>query len=167
MNKRLTEIRKSKNLTMEEFGLALGVTKTAISRLEKGERNLTEQMIKLICREFNINEEWLRTGKGTMQKPEANEIVSVISNLLEHDNPLYEIIKDIMLTYNKLDDKSRNVIDQFIEDIFHMKKSQEQNRPITVEEAEAAYIKSRSHSVQNMESSVLNTIADTNSKAII
>lgn len=69
MNKRLTQIRKSLNMTMGNFGERLGVTKAAISKLEKGERNLTEQMIKAICREFEINEEWLRTGKGEMKIP--------------------------------------------------------------------------------------------------
>ena len=56
---RINKIRKSLSLTLEKFGERLGVTKTTISRIEKGERNCTDQMIKSICREFNINEEWL------------------------------------------------------------------------------------------------------------
>ncbi len=66
MNKRVKELRKSLGLTMEKFGKRLGVTKVAISNIEKGNRNITEQMFKSICREFNVNEEWLRTGKGDM-----------------------------------------------------------------------------------------------------
>lgn len=60
------EIRKALGLTLEKFGEKVGVGKTAISNIEKGNRNLTEQMIKSICREFNVNEEWLRTGTGEM-----------------------------------------------------------------------------------------------------
>lgn len=52
------------HLTLEKFGSRLGVTKTAISNLEKGNRNLTDQMAKAICREFGVREEWLRTGEG-------------------------------------------------------------------------------------------------------
>lgn len=66
MNERIRELRKKLNLTMEKFGIRLGVGKTAISKLENGERNLTDQMLKSICREFNVNETWLRTGEGEM-----------------------------------------------------------------------------------------------------
>lgn len=61
---RVKEVRNSLDLTLEKFGEKLGVTKTAISRIEKGERNLTDQMFKFICREFGVREEWLRTGDG-------------------------------------------------------------------------------------------------------
>lgn len=61
---RVKEVRNSLDLTLEKFGEKLGVTKTAISRIEKGERNLTDQMFKSICREFGVREEWLRTGDG-------------------------------------------------------------------------------------------------------
>ena len=63
---RVKEARKSLNLTLEKFGERLGVRKTAISKIENGENNLTEQMLKSICREFNISEEWLRDGTGNM-----------------------------------------------------------------------------------------------------
>lgn len=63
---RVKEIRKSIGLTLEKFGEPLGVGKTAISNIEKGNRNLTDQMAISICREFNVNETWLRTGEGEM-----------------------------------------------------------------------------------------------------
>lgn len=63
---RVKEIRKKLNLTLEKFGLKLGVGKTAISKIEKNENTLTEQMFKSICREFNVNEEWLRSETGEM-----------------------------------------------------------------------------------------------------
>lgn len=53
-------------LTLEQFGDALGVGKTAISKLEKNERNLTKQMAKAICREYSVNYTWLTTGEGDM-----------------------------------------------------------------------------------------------------
>ena len=59
MNERLNLLRKTLNISQEEFGKRLGVTGASISRLEKGERNITEQMIKSICREFNVDYIWL------------------------------------------------------------------------------------------------------------
>lgn len=66
---RIKAIRKNLGLTMDKFGEYLGVTKAAISKIEHGDRGVTEQMTKSICREFNVNEEWLRTGEGEMFLP--------------------------------------------------------------------------------------------------
>lgn len=63
---RVREARKSLDLTLEKFGERLGVGKTAVSNIECGNRSLTDQMCKSICREFNISEDWLRDGTGDM-----------------------------------------------------------------------------------------------------
>lgn len=67
INERVKEVRKIHKMTLEQFGEHIGVTKATISRIENGNRTVTEQMIKSICREFNINEEWLRNGTGSMK----------------------------------------------------------------------------------------------------
>ena len=64
MNERLKKIRKSLSLSQEAFGAKLGVTGPGISKIESGDRNLTEQMTLSVIREFNVNENWLRTGEG-------------------------------------------------------------------------------------------------------
>lgn len=68
IGERIKKLRTSDelNLTLEKFGERVGVTKTAISKIEKNERNTTDQMFKSICREFNVNPEWLRNGTGDM-----------------------------------------------------------------------------------------------------
>ncbi|MGY5216367.1 helix-turn-helix domain-containing protein [Clostridium butyricum] len=66
MNERIKEIRKYYKLSQEEMGKKLGVTKATISRIEKGINNITDQMFKSVCREFNINENWFRNGSGNM-----------------------------------------------------------------------------------------------------
>ena len=66
VNERVKEIRKHECLTLEKFGERLGVGKVAISLIENGKNSVTSQMCKLICREFNVNEEWLRDGVGEM-----------------------------------------------------------------------------------------------------
>ncbi|WP_294124713.1 helix-turn-helix transcriptional regulator [uncultured Clostridium sp.] len=64
MNERLKLIRDILNLSQNELGLKLGVTSSSISKLEKGSTKFTERMIKTICKELNVNEEWLRDGEG-------------------------------------------------------------------------------------------------------
>ncbi len=66
MNTRIKELRLFLDLSQEDFGSRLGVTKTAISRLESGNRNITEQMLRAICREFGASYLWLTTGEGSM-----------------------------------------------------------------------------------------------------
>lgn len=63
---RVKEVRKSLGLTLEKFGARLGVTKQTVSRIENGVNNVTEQMAKAICREFNVDYAWLTTGEGEM-----------------------------------------------------------------------------------------------------
>lgn len=61
---RVKVVRKENNLTLEAFGKRLGVTKVAISNIENNNRKLTDQMLISICREFNVNEDWLRNENG-------------------------------------------------------------------------------------------------------
>ena len=113
---RVKEIRKTLGLTLEKFGERLGVGKTAVSKIEHEQCALTDQMVKSICREFSISEEWLRTGSGNMRIPVEDEAAAAVSDLVEKSNPLYDVIKGIMVAYQKLDGPSREVIDQFILD---------------------------------------------------
>lgn len=114
---RVRVLRKTIGLTLEKFGDPLGVGKTAISKIENGENNLTDQMIISICREYNVNEEWLRTGEGEMFRKltPQEEVASYVSDLLEDgtDNPFYGIIIDIMKTYSELSPKSQEVVRDF------------------------------------------------------
>ena len=66
MNMRLKELRKYLGLSQRAFAEKLGITDSGLSNLESGKRNLTEQMIISICREFNVNRAWLVEGVGDM-----------------------------------------------------------------------------------------------------
>lgn len=72
MNDRLRKIREESKLGMREFAERLGMSHSAISLLENGKRNPSSQFIKSVCREFNISEEWLKTGKGEMYSLEGS-----------------------------------------------------------------------------------------------
>lgn len=110
MNTRLYHLRKLLKLSQEDFGKRLGVTGASISRLEKGERNITEQMILSTCREYNINEAWLRDGKGEMFLPIGDE-VSLLSDV---SIPIHDLILDIVTSFNELDDNEKTVICDYV-----------------------------------------------------
>ena len=83
---RIKDVRNSLGLTLEKFGEKLGVTKTAISRIEKGERSLTEQMTKSICREFSVDYMWLTTGEGEMFVESDNDFFERIDRIMAGEN---------------------------------------------------------------------------------
>ena len=70
MNTRVKTVRKSVGLTLEKFGERIGITASSVSAIEVGKNNPSEQTIRAICREFGVNEIWLRTGAGEMFRPE-------------------------------------------------------------------------------------------------
>ena len=70
MNTRVKTVRKSVGLTLEKFGERIGITASSVSAIEVGKNNPSEQTIRAICREFGVNEIWLRTGAGEMFCPE-------------------------------------------------------------------------------------------------
>lgn len=88
MNERIKQLRKELGLTLDKFGEKIGVGKTAISKIENGDRSVTDQMFKSICREFNVREEWLRNGEGEMfvQMSYDSEIISFIQSVQKNDN---------------------------------------------------------------------------------
>lgn len=83
MGERVKELRKALGLSGEKFGEKIGVTRSAISDIERGRNGLSDSNILAICREFNVNEEWLRTGSGEMFKDMTldEEIISFIGDI--------------------------------------------------------------------------------------
>ncbi|MCM1159345.1 MAG: helix-turn-helix transcriptional regulator [Bacteroidales bacterium] len=73
INERVKKLRKTLDLTLEKFGEPLGVGKNAISRIETSKSKVTEQMFLAICREYNVNSDWLRTGEGAMFSEDEEE----------------------------------------------------------------------------------------------
>lgn len=66
MNYRLKELRVHLNLTQQEFADRIGVTRSNIAGYETGKRSPSDAAVSLICKEFGVNEVWLRTGEGEM-----------------------------------------------------------------------------------------------------
>lgn len=127
---RVKKIRKTLSLTLEKFGNSLGVTKTAISNIENSNRNVTDQMSKLICREFKVNEDWLKTGEGEMFQEHLDEIGYYVEDLLEYDgegNPLYDMIVEMMKKYQALDDKSKKIIRDYFGEVMENMAKKKKN----------------------------------------
>lgn len=94
---RIREVRNTLGLTLEKFGDRLGVTKVAISNIEKGNRNLTEQMTKAICREFNVDYMWLTTGDGEMFIDNDDDFIERIDRIMAGENEARKNLFKFML----------------------------------------------------------------------
>lgn len=117
MNNRIKFLRKSLNLTQQEFADKLNIKRGSVSNYEIGRNQPIDAVISLICREFNVNENWLRSGEGEMFLPVEDEVGEVVSKLVDELNPFYDMIIDIMHTFNNLDDKGQEIICNFTSDL--------------------------------------------------
>lgn len=118
MNERIKEIRDTLNLSQEAFGEKIGITKTSVSRLEKSERNPSEQTIKSICREFNVNYAWLKEGLGEM----FSKLPETLLDQVADEYNLDELDKIIVKGYMQLSEEKRKVIKEYLQSIFINKK---------------------------------------------
>lgn len=107
---RIKKVRKSLDLTQEAFALRIGTVQNTITGYESGRRNPSAIVISLICREFNVNEEWLRNGAGEMFLPDSSDELNALVkryNLSKNDQTLIE-------KYVNLDSDSRKKIIDFM-----------------------------------------------------
>lgn len=110
---RVKKIRKSLNLTLEKFGERLGVGKTAISKIEKGENKLTAQMTKMICSEYGVNFDYLNSGNGEMFAGMPEDAVDALC----HEFNLDSLDRVIIQEYLRLDTHSRDVLKAYMRNI--------------------------------------------------
>ena len=110
---RVNEVRKSLGLTLEKFGEKLGVTKTTISRIEKGVNNLTDQMAISICREYNVNYDYLMYGEGEM----FDDLPQTIVDELCAQYDLNDFDKTLVEMYVSLPAGSRERIKEYMKQL--------------------------------------------------
>lgn len=75
---RIRKLRKNLDLTQKDFGERIGLKSNSIALIEGG-RNTSEQTLFAICREFGVNEEWLKTGNGEMFTPKASNMLEALA----------------------------------------------------------------------------------------
>ena len=111
---RIKEIRKTLDLTLEKFGEKLGVQRAAVSKIEKGQVTPTDQMIKSICREFNVSYDYLVDGTGDM----FSDLPDTILDELCAQYDLDDIDKKIMEIYLELPLEARQALKDKIREKF-------------------------------------------------
>lgn len=101
MNERIKELRTALGLSAEKFGAKIGVTRSAISKMELGVCNISEQSVISICREFNVNEEWLRNGTGEMFNTlsQDEELAYIVGQALPQAD---DFVKDTFVALGRL-----------------------------------------------------------------
>lgn len=110
---RVKGVRKALGLTLEKFGEKLGVGKTAISKIEKDEVRLTDQMTRSICREYNVNYDWLLSEEGEM----FSDLPQTILDELCKQYDLDSLDREIIQLYLSMSEFERGILKKYIREL--------------------------------------------------
>ena len=115
MKERLKELRKALNLTQQELADQLHIKRTNIGNHESGVSSPTDSVIALICRVFNVSEDWFRNGIGDMfiPVPTDDEIDSFVSKV-KKDNGFK---KSFLSTLSKMDESEWDFVEKFMKNV--------------------------------------------------
>lgn len=121
MKERVREIRKYYGLTMEKFGERLGIKKNTVSQIENGINSITDQMFLAICREYNVNPDWLRSGEGEMFSEDEEEYLFRWVGRVLKDKP--ESFKKRFLNFlSSLDDDDWDALEKIFNKMSQQKE---------------------------------------------
>ena len=113
-HERVRQLRKELGLTQSEFGKRIRLSQNHLTGIETGKRNLTDTVSKLICDEFNVNEDWLRTGEGDMFRTLSSdeEFIKIMTEIQVSDDP---IIRRILKAYWSLSDSDKAAVQRLVQ----------------------------------------------------
>ena len=97
MNERIRKLRRTLDLTQKEFGDRIGVKGNTIATYEAGRNEPIDSVISLICREFNVNEAWLRKGEGEMFAPAPTSALEALAQERGLTRREYIILEKLLL----------------------------------------------------------------------
>ncbi len=120
MKDRIKKIRKDSGLTQVDFGTKIGVKGNTITGYETGIRTPSDAIIFSICREFNINENWLRYGSDPMKKIFEGDEYTEAAARIDKDDPK---ARQAIIKYWKLSDKDKKIWWDFVERFLENKGS--------------------------------------------
>ena len=122
MESRIVLLRKTLGYSQEKFANELNLSRNFINQIEAGKKNPSERTIKDICREYNVNENWLRTGEGEMFliKSQEEEIADLTYKLLTEESSSFK--NRLISALSKLNDEQWDVLEQIIDNISAQKK---------------------------------------------
>ena len=129
MTERLRLLRKSLDITQQEFADRIGIKRNSYANYETGRNTPIDAIILSICREFGVNETWLRTGEGEMfeEITEQEKLMKYAGLLLkDKDSAVANAIQALIVTYEQLDDTSKSVLEKIaLQYVENLKKSQQ------------------------------------------
>ena len=108
---RIKAVRKAVGITQVKFAKRVAVTASYISEIEGGVREANERVIRLVIAEFNVNEDWLRAGQGTMFKEDVSAYVSEAMTMFKSLSPNHQkgALK-ILATLTEMDANEKGAI---------------------------------------------------------
>ena len=115
LNLRIKKLRKTLDLTQQEFSSRIGTTANVLTNYETGRRNPSSSVINNICKTFNVNETWLRTGEGDM----FAETPETALDALTKEFNLTELERRIISKYLHLSESDRMVIQKWMQSILN------------------------------------------------
>lgn len=125
MNERIKQLRSSLELTQEDFGEPIGLKRATIAAYESGTRTPLDTVVKSICKEYCVREEWLRNGNGEMYEDVSEEtgIATWVSKVLADRDETIQ--KKALNWFSKLDDDGWNAIAVVVEKLGNMQNDEE------------------------------------------
>lgn len=122
MKDRIKELRTKLNKSQTDFAKSISVSRSAVCKMESGENYPSEQTIHLICTEYNVNDDWLRTGKGEMfiEVSQEEEIANLTYKLLTEESDSFK--NRLISALSRLTDEQWDLLEQVIDDISAQKK---------------------------------------------
>lgn len=124
MKERLKKLRSALNLNQQQFSSAINISRSAVAGYETGTINIPDRTIVDICRVFNVNELWLRTGSGEMFRQETNvdvELAHQVGRLIKSDD---DITKRLVLEYLKLPPDLKTAFEEFVDKLYQEHKKE-------------------------------------------
>lgn len=126
INERIRKVRKTLDLTQSEFGKRIRLKGNSIALIEGG-RNTSEQTIFSICKTFNVNEQWLRTGAGEMfvAKSKEEELSEAVNTLLSDESPEWR--RRLVVALFRFESSDWDKLEQALRFILHGESSERPN----------------------------------------
>ena len=113
MNERIKQVRLALGLSQDSFGTRIGLGKSSLSKIERGANSTTDQTILSICREFGVDEVWLRTGEGEMFSQDRKTVIDRV--VAEYK--LSESDRALLTAFLELNESDRAAILRYIKGV--------------------------------------------------
>lgn len=168
----LKKLRKELRLTQQEFADKLGIKRNTVATYETGKSNPSDSAVALICKEFSVNEEWLRTGYGKIFRASPTDELDALAlkyNLTHQDYVFIEyLLRDVdarrAMENFCINFAAAALADDIPEDTLAMPDDSDPALEIDVSELEERYIKSRSSSASKTTLSASSIIEENEEK---